>query len=106
MPQLHSGALGVGRRPDSHSSWSGESCARCQPSWARLAGEREHVERGRAGQFLLECAVRGKVTKRSLDSWLAQLSERDDRRAAAEALRARLVEKVNEVQLGGRREAA
>jgi hypothetical protein len=56
--------------------------------------------------FLLECAVRGKVTRRSLDSWVAQLSERDDRRPAAEELRARLIEKVNEVELGGRREAA
>ncbi len=56
--------------------------------------------------FLLECAVRGRVTGRSLDSWLAQLAHRDDRRTAAEALRARLVEKANEVELGGRREAA
>jgi hypothetical protein len=53
--------------------------------------------------FLLECAVRGRVTGRSLDSWLAQLAHRDDRRSAAEALRARLVEKV---ELGGGREAA
>jgi hypothetical protein len=56
--------------------------------------------------FLLECAVRGKVTKRSLEAWLAQLAEAGDRRAAVEALRARLVEKTNEVELGGRREAA
>jgi hypothetical protein len=56
--------------------------------------------------FLLECAVRGRVATRSLDSWLAQLAERDDRQAAAEALRARLIEKVNEVELDGRREAA
>jgi hypothetical protein len=56
--------------------------------------------------FLLECAVRGKVAKRSLDSWLAQLAGHDDRQSAAEALRARLIEKVNEVELGGRREAA
>jgi hypothetical protein len=56
--------------------------------------------------FLLECAVRGRVTGRSLDSWLAQLAHRDDRRTAAEALRARLVEQTNEVELGGRREAA
>jgi hypothetical protein len=56
--------------------------------------------------FLLECAVRGRVTGRSLDSWLAQLAHRNDRRTAAEALRARLVEKTNEVELGGRREAA
>jgi hypothetical protein len=27
--------------------------------------------------FLLECAVRGRVTERSLDSWLAQLAHRD-----------------------------
>ena len=56
--------------------------------------------------FLLECAVRGRVTGRSLDSWLTQLAHRDDRRTAAEALRARLVEKTNEVELGGRRKAA
>ena len=56
--------------------------------------------------LLLECAVRGRVTGRSLDSWLAQLAQRADRRTAAETLRARLVEKTNEVELGGRREAA
>jgi hypothetical protein len=56
--------------------------------------------------FLLECAVRGKVSRSSLDSWVAQLAEKDDRHTAAEALRARLVEKTNEVELGGRREAA
>jgi hypothetical protein len=56
--------------------------------------------------FLLEYAVRGRVSGRSLDSWLVQLAHRDDRRTAAEALRARLVEKTNEVELGGRREAA
>jgi hypothetical protein len=56
--------------------------------------------------FLLECAVRGRVTGRSLHSWLAQLAQRDDRRTAAEALRARLVEKTNGVELGGRRKAA
>ncbi len=56
--------------------------------------------------FLLECAVRGRVAGRSLDSWLGQLAHRDDRRTAAGALRARLVEKTNEVELGGRREAA
>jgi Rad52/22 family double-strand break repair protein len=56
--------------------------------------------------FLVECAVRGRVSGRSLDSWLAQLAHRDDRRTAAEALRARLVEKTNEVELDGRREAA
>jgi hypothetical protein len=56
--------------------------------------------------FLLECAVRGRVTGRSLDSWLARLAHPDDRRTAAEALRARLVDKTNEVDLGGRREAA
>jgi hypothetical protein len=38
--------------------------------------------------FLLDCAVRGRVAKRSLDSWLAQLAGRDDRHSAAEALRA------------------
>jgi hypothetical protein len=56
--------------------------------------------------FLLECAVRGRVSKRLLESWLAQLREAGDRRAAAEALRTRLVEKTNEVEPGGRREAA
>jgi hypothetical protein len=55
--------------------------------------------------FLLECAVRARVTGRSLEAWLAQLAHRDDRRTAAEALRARLVEKTNEVELaaGARR---
>jgi len=43
---------------------------------------------------------------RSLESWLAQLAELNDRRATAEALRVRLVEKVDEVTLGGRHEAA
>jgi hypothetical protein len=56
--------------------------------------------------FLLECAVRSKVTGRSLEAWLRQLAEGDDRLAAAETLRARLVEKTNEVELLGRREAA
>jgi hypothetical protein len=56
--------------------------------------------------FLLEYAVRGGVSKRSLEAWLVQLREAGDRRAAAESLRARLVEKTNEVELGGRREAA
>ena len=55
---------------------------------------------------MLECAVRGRVTMRSLESWLAQLAELNDRRATAEALRVRLVEKVDEVTLGGRHEAA
>jgi hypothetical protein len=45
--------------------------------------------------FLLECAVRGKVAPRTLEGLLAQLAERDDRRAAAAALRGRLVEKAN-----------
>ena len=44
--------------------------------------------------------------RRSVESWLAQLAELNDRRATAEALRVRLVEKVDEVTLGGRREAA
>jgi hypothetical protein len=56
--------------------------------------------------FLLECAARGKVTTRSLEAWLAQLADPGDRRAVAKSLRARLVEKTNEVELGGRREAA
>ena len=56
--------------------------------------------------FMLECAVRGKVSKRSLAAWLTQLASRDDRQAAVEALRARLVEKASEVELVGRREAA
>jgi hypothetical protein len=42
---------------------------------------------------------------RSLEIWLAQLGERDDRDVAAEAQRARLVEQVNDVELGGRRKA-
>jgi hypothetical protein len=49
----------------------------------------------------LECAVRGKVTPRTLDGWLAQLAERDDRPAAAAALRGRLIEKANVVELLG-----
>lgn len=56
--------------------------------------------------FLLECAVRDNVTRRSLEAWLAQLAKRDDQCRAADALRARLVKKVNEVELIGRREAA
>jgi hypothetical protein len=56
--------------------------------------------------FLVECAVRGKVTGRSLEIWVKQLAEGDDLRGAAETLRARLVEKTNEVELLGRREAA
>jgi hypothetical protein len=56
--------------------------------------------------FLPECAVRGKVARRSLGSWLAQLPERDDPHSAAEALRARLVEKVKDVALGERPEPA
>jgi hypothetical protein len=56
--------------------------------------------------FLVECAVRGKVTQRSFNAWVAELAEQEDRRAAAEALRRRLVEKANEVELIGRREAA
>ena len=38
--------------------------------------------------FLLECAVRGKVTGRSLEAWLTALAEPDDRRGADETLRA------------------
>ena len=53
-----------------------------------------------------ECAVRGKVSRRSLEGWVAKLAEGDDRQASAEALRRRLVEKANEVELVGRREAA
>ena len=57
-------------------------------------------------RLLFECAVRGKVARRSLESWLVQLADRDDRPPAAAALRARLVEKANDVELLGRREAA
>jgi hypothetical protein len=60
---------------------------------------------GRVG-LLLEYAVRGKVSARSLESWLAQVAEGGDRRDAVRALRARLVEKANEVELLGRHEAA
>ena len=56
--------------------------------------------------FLLECALRGTVSRRSLDGRPAQLGEREGRRAAAEALRARLVEKDERGELGGSREAA
>lgn len=67
--------------------------------------ERLHPEQRSELEFLLECGVRGRVTKRTLEGWLAKLAG-EDRQAAAGALRARLVEKVNEVELGGRREAA
>jgi hypothetical protein len=50
--------------------------------------------------------VRGKVRGRSLEAWLTHLADSDDRRGAAKTLRARLVEKTNEVELLGRREAA
>lgn len=56
--------------------------------------------------FMLECAVRGKVSRRSLEGWVEKLAEGNDRQASAEALRRRLVEKANEVELVGRREAA
>ena len=56
--------------------------------------------------LLLEWAVRGQVGGRSLEAWLAQVAEGRDRRAAVEALRGRLVEKVRQVESGGRREAA
>jgi hypothetical protein len=69
-----------------------------EPAFDRLTQE----QLGELG-FLLECAVRGRVTRRSLEAWLTQLAERHDRRAAAKALRARLIEKTNEVELGGRR---
>jgi hypothetical protein len=44
------------------------------------------------------------VTKRSLEAWLMQLAQRDDRRAAAESPRERIVQ-TNEMELGGTREA-
>ena len=83
----------------------------CVRSLAALACGESAIERltpdqlGELG-FLLECAVRGKVAGSSLEAWLAQLAHRDDRQAAAEALRARLMEKAEEVELLGRREAA
>lgn len=77
---------------------------------AVVCGERalEALNEQQLGEvaFALECAARGRVTGRSLDSWLAQLAHRDDGRTAAEALLTRLVERTNEVELGGRREAA
>ena len=68
----------------------------------------ERLTPDQAGQvcLLLEWAVRGRVGGRSLESWLAQVVEGRERRAALEALQGRLAEKVKEVELGGRREAA
>jgi hypothetical protein len=45
------------------------------------------------------------VTKRSLEAWLMQLAQRDDRRAAAESPREADRAKTNEMELGGTREA-
>jgi hypothetical protein len=80
-------------------------------SLAKLVCDEDALERLTQDQlgelaFLLECAARGKVTGRSLETWLEQLAEGDDRRSAAETLRSRLVEKTHEVELLGRREAA
>jgi hypothetical protein len=74
----------------------------CGESTLETLNDRQLRELG----FLLECAVRGRVGRRSLESWLQQFGEDRDGLRAAEALRARLVEKANEVELGGRRDAA
>jgi hypothetical protein len=78
--------------------WSRES----QRSSGDGPFEALRAEQLREVAFMVECAVRGKVSARSLQSWLTRLGEGDDRPAAAEALRARLVEKANEVELPGR----
>ncbi|MDQ3646984.1 MAG: hypothetical protein M3433_00070 [Actinomycetota bacterium] len=71
-------------------------------------GELEQLTPEQAAEvaFLVECGVRGKVSGRTLEGWLTKLAGVEDRRAAAEALRGRLIEKVDEVELVGRREAA
>jgi hypothetical protein len=86
----------------------GDECVRSLAALVYGESALERLTHRQVGDvaFLLECAVCGKVTPRTLDGWLAQLAERDDRPAAAAALRGRLVEKANEVELLGRREAA
>jgi hypothetical protein len=46
------------------------------------------------------------MSRRSLEGWLAQLAAGEDARAAVDALRARLTENVDQVELVGRRDAA
>jgi hypothetical protein len=86
----------------------GDECVRSLATLVYGEGALERLTHRQVGDvaFLLECAVSGKVAPRTLDGWLAQLAERDDRPAAAAALRGRLIEKANEVELLGRREAA
>jgi hypothetical protein len=56
--------------------------------------------------WLLECAIRGRVSQRSLAGTITRLSKRDQRDQAAEELERWLAQKADEVGLLGRREAA
>jgi hypothetical protein len=56
--------------------------------------------------WLLECAVRGRVSQRSLAGAVTRLAKSDEREQAAEELERWLVGKADEVGLLGRREAA
>ena len=91
-----------------HKGRYGDGLVRSLAALVCDQGGTERLTPEQLGQvaFLIECAVRGKVSGRSLESWLTKLVGVEDRRAAAKALRERLVEKVDEVELVGRREAA
>jgi hypothetical protein len=56
--------------------------------------------------WLLECAVRGRISQRTLAGTITRLAKRDERDRAAEELDRWLVQKTDEVGLLGRREAA
>jgi hypothetical protein len=56
--------------------------------------------------WLLECAIRGRVSQRTLAGAITRLSKRDGRDQAAQELEKWLAEKADEVGLLGRREAA
>lgn len=56
--------------------------------------------------WLLECAVRGRVSQRTLQGALTRLAKRGEREAAAAELEAWLRHKADEAGLMGRREAA
>ena len=68
-----------------------------QPHAKRCSARSVIGGRSRGGST--QGGVCGKVGWRSLEAWLAQLAERDDRPAAA--LRGPLIEKANEVELLG-----
>jgi hypothetical protein len=55
--------------------------------------------------FLLECAARGGISQRSLQTSLTRLAKRQDRVRAAGELRARIVARSNRARAGGRRAA-